>query len=278
MIMKSIIQLEEANFTFLQDLWANILAFIPKLLLGIGFFILAWIVIKIVLFALKRLLRLTKIDTITTKLNEAELFGKSDYNVVPSKIILKFIKYLLILVFLVIASELLGLTMVSEGVGEFIAYLPVLIAALLIFVIGVYLASIIKNAIRNTLKSLEISGSNLIGNIVFYLIVVFVSITALNQAGVDTSLITSNITLILGSILVAFTIAFGLGARDVVLRLLFGFYSRRNFTIGQHIKTKKVEGVIQQIDNICITIKTKYGIVVLPIKDFVDQKVEIKDN
>jgi hypothetical protein len=276
--MKSIIQLEEANFTFLQDLWANILAFIPKLLLGIGFFILAWIVIKIVLFALKRLLRLTKIDTITTKLNEAELFGKSDYNVVPSKIILKFIKYLLILVFLVIASELLGLTMVSEGVSEFIAYLPVLIAALLIFVIGVYLASIIKNAIRNTLKSLEISGSNLIGNIVFYLIVVFVSITALNQAGVDTSLITSNITLILGSILVAFTIAFGLGARDVVLRLLFGFYSRRNFTIGQQIKTKKVEGVIQQIDNICITIKTKDGIVVLPIKDFVDQKVEIKDN
>lgn len=276
--MKTIIQFEEANLTFLQDLWTSILNFIPKLLLGIGFFILAWIIIKLVNFTLKRLLRLTKIDTITTKLNEAELFGKSDYNVVPSKIILKFVKYVLILMFVVIASELLGLTMVSEGVSEFIAYLPVLIAALLIFVIGVYLASIIKNAIRNTLKSLEISGSNLIGNIVFYLIVVFVSITALNQAGVDTSLITSNITLILGSILVAFTIAFGLGARDVVLRLLFGFYSRRNFTIGQQIKTKKVEGVIQQIDNICITIKTKDGIVVLPIKDFVNQKIEIKDN
>jgi hypothetical protein len=276
--MKTIIQFEDANLTFLQDLWANVLAFIPKLLLGIGFFILAYIVIKIVNFALKRLLRLTKIDTITTKLNEAELFGKSDYKVVPSKIILKIVKYLLVLIFTVVAAELLGLTIVSEGVGKFIGYLPILITALLIFVLGVYLASIIKNAIQNTMKSLEISGSNLIGNIVFYLIVVFVSITALNQAGVDTSLITSNITLILGSILVAFTIAFGLGARDVVLRLLFGFYSRRNFTVGQEIKTKKVVGVIQQIDNICITIKTKDGIVVLPIKDFVDQKVEIKNN
>ena len=38
--MKTIIQFEEANLTFLQDLWTSILNFIPKLLLGIGFFIL----------------------------------------------------------------------------------------------------------------------------------------------------------------------------------------------------------------------------------------------
>ena len=166
--------------------------------------------------------------------------------------------------------------MVSDGIGSFIAYLPVLISALFIFVIGVYVGSLIKNTIQETFKSMELTGGNLVGNIVFYLIVVFISITALNQAGVDTEIITSNITLILGSILVSFTIAFGLGARDIITRLLFGFYSRKNFEIGEHIKTKKVEGVIQQIDNICITIKTKEGIVVLPIKYFVDQKIEIK--
>ena len=90
-----------------------------------------------------------------------------------------------------------------------------------------------------------------------------------------TDIITNNLTLILGSVLVSFTIAFGLGARDIITRLLFGFYSRKNFEIGQHIKTKKIEGTIQQIDNICITIKTNSGLVVLPIKIFVDQKVEI---
>lgn len=274
--MKTIIQLNVDSFPFLQDLWDNLIAFLPKLLLGIGFVIVAWLVIKSVNFIVKKILKITKIDSLTTKLNEAELFGKSDYNVVPSKIILKFVRYLLILIFTVIASEMLGLKMVSEGIGNFIAYLPVLISALLIFVVGVYLASLIKNAIVDTFKSLEISGSNLVGNIVFYAIVVVVSITALNQAGVDTQIITSNLTLILGSVLISFTIAFGLGSRDIVTRLLFGFYSKKNFQIGQHIKTKKVEGVIQQIDNICISIKTKDGLVVLPIKSFVDQKVEIK--
>ena len=273
--MKILIQLQEANFTFVQDLWSQFLGVIPKILMAIGFVLLALIILKVVNYILKKLLKLSNIDSLTTKLNEAELFGKNDYDIIPSKILLKFVKYLIILIFIIIASESLGLTMVSEGIASFIGYLPILISALLIFVVGVYLASLIKKAVQDTLKSLEVNGSNLVGNIVFYAIVVVVSITALNQAGIDTEIITSNLTLILGSVLISFTIAFGLGARDVITRLLFGFYSRKNFEVGQHIKTKKIEGTIQQIDNICITIKTDSGLVVLPIKIFVDQKVEI---
>jgi len=274
--METVIELNETTMPFLQNLWYQFLAFLPKLLLAVVFVLIAWIVLKIVSFILKKLLKLSKIDTLTTKLNEAQLFGKNDYKVVPSKIVLKFVRFILLLIFTIIASEMLGLVIVSEGIGNFIAYLPILISALLIFVIGVYLASVVKNAIVNTFKSLEISGSNLVGNIAFYAIVVVVSITALNQAGIDTEIITSNLTLILGSVLISFTIAFGIGARDIVTRLLFGFYSRKNFQIGQTIKTKKVEGVIEQIDNICISVRTADGIVVLPIKEFVDSKVEIK--
>ena len=273
--MKLIAQLNTFKLTFLEDIWNQILELMPKLLLGLGFIIIAWIVIKIINFILKKLLKLSKIDAITTKLNEAKLFGKSDYKVVPSEIILKFVKYVMVLIFVVIASEMLGLTIVSDGIGKFIAYLPILISALLIFVIGVYLGSIIKNTIVNTFKSLEFSGGNLVSNIAFYAIVIVVSITSLNQAGVNTDIITNNLTLILGAILISFTIAFGLGSRDVVLRLLLGFYSRKNFEIGQRVKIKKIEGVIQQIDNLSITLNTNEGIVVLPIKKFVDSEIQI---
>lgn len=273
--MKTIIKLDGLNLTFAQELWNDFLNVIPKVLLAVGFIILAWFIIKITSFILKKLLGITKIDSLTTKLNEAELFGKNDYTVVPSKIILNIVKYLLVLIFIVIGSEMLGLNIVAEGIGNFIAYLPILFSALLIFVLGVYIASLVKNAVRDTFKSLEINGSNLVSNIVFYAIVVVVSITALNQAQINTEIITNNLTLMLGSVLVAFTIAFGLGSKDVVLRLLFGFYTRKNFEIGQHIKTKNYEGIIEQIDNICITIKTDTGLIVVPIKKFVDQKVEI---
>lgn len=273
--MKIMAKLDDLNLSFTQELWSDFLSFIPKFLLAIGFVILAWITIRIVNFVLKKLLGITKIDSLTTKLNEAELFGKNDYDVVPSKIILKFIKYLLVLIFIIIASEILNLRIISEGIGNFIAYIPVLLSALLIFVLGVYIASVVKKAVKNTFKSQEINGSNLVSNIVFYAIVVVVSITALNHSQINTEIITTNLTLILGSVLIAFTIAFGLGSKDVVTRLLFGFYSRKNFEIGQHIRIKKIEGVIEQIDNICITIKTEKGIIKLPIKHFVDQKVEV---
>ena len=59
------------------------------------------------------------------------------------------------------------------------------------------------------------------------------------------------------------------------LRLLLSFYSRRIFKTGQHIKTKKIEGVIQQIDNLTIMIETTEGLVILPIRKFVDLKVKI---
>ena len=101
--MKLIIQLEDVNLAFAQDLWRSILAVIPKILLAIGFVLMAWLILKVVNYILKKLLSITKIDSVTTKLNEAKLFGKTDYTVVPSNIILKFVKYLLILVFVVIA-------------------------------------------------------------------------------------------------------------------------------------------------------------------------------
>ena len=110
-----------------------------------------------------------------------------------------------------------------------------------------------------------------------YLIAIIITITALNQAGIDTTIITNNLTLVLGSFLLAFAIAFGFGSKDVIQSLLFSFYSKRNFEIGQHIKVDDIKGQIESIDNICITLKTVKGKVVIPIKELVDKKVEIED-
>ena len=170
-----------------------------------------------------------------------------------------------------------GLHIVSEGIKSFFAYLPKLLTALGIFVAGAYLGTVVKKAIQSMFKSLEVSGGNLVGNIAFYLIVVFLSITALDQAGVDTSIIKSNVTLLIGSVLLAFTLAFGFGAREAVARLLFGYYSRKNIEIGSKVIINDVEGVVVAIDNICVTIATVDGKVILPIKDVVDNKIVIKN-
>lgn len=265
----------DLDFSFLQKLWIDFIDFLPQLLKGFAFLIIGWLLIKLILFIIKKALGYTNIDSLPEKLNVDEIFGNSEIKIQPTKIIVTTIKWVLILIFVIVGSELLGLRMVSEQLSNLIAYLPKLISALIIFAIGIYIANIVRKTITAMFKSLELTGGNLIGNIAFYLIAIIVSVTALNQAGINTDLITSNLTIILGAILASFTIAFGLGSRDVIKRLLFGYYSRKNLQVGQTINVEGVEGVIESIDNICVVLVTKAGKMVIPIKDIVDHKIEI---
>ncbi|MCF2875326.1 MULTISPECIES: mechanosensitive ion channel family protein [unclassified Tenacibaculum] len=259
-----------------KDIFQNVVDSLPTVVGFIGFVIVAWIIIKVFLYIVRKALAKTKIDEWSKKLRKTEIFGNSTINIVLTNVILAVLKWFLILTFVMAGSNIFGLNVVSEGIQNFFAYLPKLLTALGIFVAGAYLGTVVKKAIQSMFKSLEISGGNLVGNIAFYLIVVFLSITALDQAGVDTSVIKSNLTLLIGSVLLAFTIAFGLGARDAVSRLLFGYYSRKNIGIGEKVVIGDVEGVVTAIDNICFTVTTADGKIVLPIKDVVNSKIIIK--
>ncbi|MBL4642072.1 MAG: mechanosensitive ion channel [Flavobacteriaceae bacterium] len=274
--MKATIALQIDFMSSLEDIWSEISSGLPKVFGFIGFVLLTWVFIKVLLYVVKKALNKTKIDEWSKRLSKTEIFGNTTINIVLTTVILSVLKWLLVLIFILIGADIFGLNMVSEGIGSFIAYLPRLLTSLLIFVGGVYVGTLSKKAIHSMFKSLDLTGGNLVANIAFYLIVVFISIAALDQAGIDTSILKSNLTLIIGSILLSFTIAFGLGSRDVIKRLLFGYYSRKNFEIGDRIKVKDIEGVIVAIDNICIVVLSRNGKVVLPIKEIVDEIVTIK--
>ena len=263
------------DFSFLQNLWNSIVAFLPQLLKGLAFLIIGWLFIKFVLYIIKKALGLTNIDSLPEKLNVDEIFGNTSIKIQPTKIIITSIKWILIFIFIIVASELLGLRMVSEQLSNLIAYLPKLISALVIFAVGIYVANMAKKAISTMFSSLELTGGNFVGNIIFYLIAIIVSVTALNQAGVNTDLITNNLSIIFASILAAFTIAFGLGSRDVIKRLLFGYYSRKNLQVGNKIKTDSFEGVIESIDNISVVLSSENKKIIIPIKEIVDNKIEV---
>ena len=267
----------DVDFSFLETLWTNFTDFLPQLLKGIGFLIIGWLLIKFLLYIIKKALGYTKIDNLPEKLHVDEIFGESSLKIQPTKIIITAIKWVLILIFIIVGSELLGLRMVSEQLSNLIGYLPRLISALVIFAVGIYVANLVKKALTAMFKSLELTGGNLVGNIAFYLIAIVVTVTALNQAGVNTDLITSNLSIILGAILASFTIAFGLGSRDVIKRLLFGYYTRKNIKEGDKVIINGLEGTVGLIDNICVVLITEKGKLIIPIKDIVDNQIEVID-
>lgn len=275
--METIDKWKDLTFDTLSSILGDIAAALPGIFGAFVVLVFGWITIKIVTVILKKVMKLAKIDKLSDKVNEARLFGDSDVKIQISKVLLTFVKTLLWLVFIIVASDVMGLSIISEEIANLLRYLPVLLTALVIFMMGLYLAKIIKKAVTSVFESMDIGGGKIVGNLLFYLIIIFISITALNQAGIDTEIITSNFTIILGAFLFAMALALGLGSREVVGDLLRTFYSRKIYEVGDRIKVKKIEGTIEAIDNISVVVKTKTGKLVIPIKKVVENTVEVKE-
>lgn len=260
----------------LSQMWIDIIKVSPKIFGAIAILIIGWLVTKLVVYIIKKALTLAKADTIDDKINEIELFGDKKLNFNIIKFVSKLVKWLMYIIILVIISDFLNLRMISEQIGNLLNYIPKLLTALVIFTVGLLFANLVKKSLKSLFESMELSGSKFISQAVFFIILIFISITALNQAGVDTEIVTSNITLILSAFLVAFALAFGFGAREMVSNLLKAFYTRKTYEVGQVIKFDNVEGEIVSVNDISMTLKTASGTLIVPIKDIVDNQVEIR--
>ncbi len=274
--METINAWKDLTLESLSTMGENIGSTLPNIVGAILILLIGWLITRVILLILKKLLKIVKVDRLTEKINETDLFGNHDIDFKVSKVILSFVKWLMFLVFLIVAADIMNWNIISSEIGNLLRYLPKLFSAIALFMIGLYIANFIKKAVKGVFESFELSGSKIIGNIVFYLILVFITVTALNQAGVDTTIITNNVTIILGSFLLALSIGFGLGSKDVIADLLRTFYTRKTYVLGDKIKVNGVKGTIESIDNISITLKTNEGKTIIPIKEVVDNRVEIE--
>jgi len=273
--MNSISHWTELVIASLKAMGENLMGALPNILGAIILLIMGWVIAKVVSKVIARLLKGPRVEKWTQKINGSESMQENGMSIAPAKVISQFVYWLILLVFFITASDTLGWQSVSTEVGGLLRYLPKLLSAIIIFVIGMYIANFIKQAILATFISLGVSGAKLISTIAFYVIIVILTVTAMNQAGIDTEILTHNITLILGSVLFAFALAFGLGARDILQNILSGLYSRKSFNPGEKVRLEGIEGVIEAIDSVNVTLKTSEGKIVIPAKDFISSKVEI---
>lgn len=276
--METIDHWKEITLSSLKNIGNEVSSALPAIAGALVVLLLGMLLIRVVLWAVRRLLRLSGVNQLSEKLNEADLFGNSNLTIDLSRVLLGFLKWVLYLVLVIILADILNWTIVSSEIGNLLRYLPRLFSAVALMLVGLYIASYIRKAVRSLFESLELSGSKIISNLVFYAIVLIVSVTALNQAGVDTTIITGNVTLILGAMLLAVALGFGLGSRDIFTALLRGFYTRKTYVAGDKIsiRKKKIEGTIESIDSISVVIRTSEGKTVIPMKDIVEHRVDIK--
>src|SRR5690606_26973789 len=129
-------------------------------------------------------------------------------------VVLGFVKWGLILVLVTIGADILGFTVISAEIGKIIQYVPKLVSALVLLLLGFYLATLVKGGLINLLKSFDMGGSRILGNLSYFSILILFIILAANQAGINTDIVTANLLMVVGAFIAAFALATGLGSRD----------------------------------------------------------------
>ncbi|TXI82878.1 MAG: mechanosensitive ion channel [Flavobacteriales bacterium] len=185
--------------------------------------------------------------------------------------------WLVILLVILGASEVMGLSLVSRAVEKAFSYLPILLTALSIFVLGIWGSDKVSRLVSQLGNVVELSSGRVVGRILAGILIVFASITALNVAGVDTSLITTNIQIILAGVLLAFGVAYGFAARDVLSNILGSYYGNERFKPGMRVRIGEDEGVIERIDSVSVTIRKHDRLVMIPCKQLVTERIEVLD-
>lgn len=275
--MEKMTEFKDVMLKSLTSMWMEITYVFPNIIGALVVFIVGWIVTKIVVRVIKKVLKVAKVDKLDDKLNEIEIVEGKELNFDTIKIVSNFVKWLMYIVLLITASDILGLEIISTQISELLSYLPQLFAALLIFILGLLFANFVKNGLKSLFESMDLSGGKMISSVVFFLILTFISITALNQAGIDTAIITNNINMIIAAFLLAFAIAFGLGAKEVVGKLLKSFYARKTYEVGQKIEFNNKMYTVEAVESISIKLKNDNGILIVPINDIVENQVQLQD-
>ena len=200
-----------------------------------------------------------KIDRFANQLNDIELVAKTRWEIKPSQILSKLLYYLLLLIFVIAATDVLGMPAISNLISDILNYIPLLFTAVLVLAIGVIFSDFIRKLVLTTCESLGIPSAKVISSFVFYFLLINVLISALSQAQIDTEFIASNISIILGGAVLAFGLGYGLASRDLFANFLTSFYSKGKISPGDVITVEGIRGEVVDMDKTSVIIQTGEG-------------------
>lgn len=276
--MEEITNWSQLFFESLRAFGQTMMTTIPSIIGAILILLIGWLFAKMVSGAILRIFTMIKVDTLAEQVKASELLERANIQSAPSVLIGKFIYWVLILLVITTAADTLGWTVISEEISKLLGYLPSLLSAIIFFTVGVYIATFVRDFIQGATKTLGISTGRVISSFVFYLLFLLVSLTSLDQAGIDTSIITSNLLLIIGAVMAAAAISYGFASRAILANILGSFFNQRIFAEGQTIEIDGQQGKIIGMTNVSVTLQlNEKEKLVIPANQLTTKQIKIID-
>jgi hypothetical protein len=229
-VLKMLAVIEWGNLIVepVREMLTKIMAYLPVLLGALLILIVGWIVAKIIRWIVDRLLKAVRFDTLADKAGISEILRKGDMEITARQVVSSLVYWLIIIMVLVMVANALGLPKASDILSNLFAYVPKVIAALLVLVVAMFLASFVSGIVRIAAGNANLPKPELLAGISRWAIIVFAVTISLAQLGIAALLVTTTFNIILGGVVLALALAFGLGGKDAAARYLEELKQKRS--------------------------------------------------
>jgi small-conductance mechanosensitive channel len=211
-----------------RQMLTRIMAYLPILLGALIILIVGWIVAKAIRRIVDWLLKVVRFDTLADKAGISGILKKGDLKVSAGEVVSSIVYWLIIIMVLVMAVDALGLPKGSDILAGLFAYVPKVIAALLVLVVAMFLASFVSGIVRIAAGNAKLPKPELLAGICRWAIIIFAVTISLAQLGIAPLLVTATFNIILGGACLALALAFGLGGKDAAARYLEELRKKRS--------------------------------------------------
>ncbi|MBI4128304.1 MAG: hypothetical protein HY459_04545 [Parcubacteria group bacterium] len=214
----------------LIDLWQRFLMFLPNLIGALIVFFIGWFVAAVLGMIVMRVVAVLRIDEGLRRLGVHDFLRRGDFDIDAAKLLGGLVKWFLLIVFFSAATDILKLDQVTAFLNRVLGYLPSVIVAVLILMVGALVAQFFRDLVTKSAKAANLHSAAFLGGITKWAIVIFTVLAALNQLGVATGIISTLFTGLVAMIAIAGGLAFGLGGKETAQEILHSLKS----DLGRH--------------------------------------------
>lgn len=207
----------------LQNLWIDVVAFIPTLLGAIIVFIIGLIVASALGTLVGKIIGLLQIDSGLRKLGVGKYFERASVKLDTALFFDRVVFWFLVIAFLLAATDILQFFALSAFLRDVLAYIPNIVIAVLIMLAAVILGNFVEKVVKGSVLSAKLHAASFLGALTWYSIVIFGFLAALSQLNVAVTIINTVITGLIAMIALAGGIAFGVGGKKYAEDLIDAF-------------------------------------------------------
>lgn len=263
-MLDSINSFGEGALSALAQMWGEVAGFLPNLAGALIILVVGYVAARIVGAVVRRLLAAVGFDRLSERTGLAGVLDTLNVQRTASAILGRVVFWILMLVFLLSASESLGLDRLSATIDSLVRYLPRVLGAVFILSIGLFAANFARDAVRAAAANIGSEHAKTLANATYGLLAVIAIALAIGQLELETALLTVAVGIVMTAVGIAAALAFGLGSREVAANVLAGAYLRDNHPPGSRIAVDDTQGEVVAVEALATVIATAEGEVSVP--------------